>query len=328
MIKRFFAVLMTLVIVTAAVLPASAATVSKTASAVRTYIIRNFNTAETPEQRFFLAAVGVMTQTDFPEVTQKESALASAQTILCKLAVRKAEEKETAILAAQQQDDGSFGDLISTLYSVIALTAAKQDFSSEKAVKYILSRQQEDGAFDSDLVLTARAVTVLCYFRQDAKVNSAVDKALGYILSEKKEDGSYGNGECTTTAMIMTAVCDAGLSPNTGDWSGLEKLLLNYQRKDGSFIKPNVTAETAKTEDLVADKDSTLMAYMAFDAAERGGNSVYLRLMEDGQVAKVHLKNIKYGLVAYGVFAVAAVVFWIVIFVRKPNKNKKEQQNF
>ncbi len=335
MFKKLTAVILAVIICTSSAIPTAATSVaSKASSAVRSYILSNIADGETWEQRVLLAAVGVRTESmtvDLSSVTEDDDTLEIAQKIITALTTNADINKNAlSILASKQLGDGSFGHIRATLASVIALTATGTTFSSEKAVKYLLSCQTPDGNFNSNpadssispLEETCRVMTVLAYFKADINVANALDSAAKWLLTQKNENDTYGGGSSVEMAYVLTAVSDIGLSASKGDFANLLTKFLEFERKDYAFVL-KYDAENIKPEDLEPDNGATLIAYMALDAAERGSGSVYLRLMNDGSLTKVHPEDIRSLIITYAIIGGASVIFWVIILVKRPKKEEK-----
>lgn len=116
-----------------------------------------------------------------------------------------------------------------------------------KYVDYILSRQLEDGGWAvsgtvSDTDMTAMALQALAKYTHRADVAAAVDEGLARLSRLQKANGgyaSYGKVNSESTAQVILALCELGISPEDARFVKNGKTLvddlLSYQNKDGSF---------------------------------------------------------------------------------------------
>ena len=230
-----------------------------------------------------------------------------------------AENSEVKALSDMQKDDGSFGDLNSTLYSVMALKACNELFMSEKAVEYILSLQSEDGGFyvegEHPVVTTSRAMTVLSEFGRDPKVSEALNKTIDFVRGQRVEDGFFDDGRCDTVCAAMIGLIDLGVTVTGDEWGEMVFNLVKFRNSDYSY--------NMMIEDEQFDISATLHAIAAFDAVGNG-KSVYVRLMEDGALNQYSLKDYLHIFKGYGILVLVSAVFWVYfMFFKNRKKNKK-----
>ncbi len=78
-------------------------------------------------------------------------------------------------------------------------------WNREKLVDEILEKEQEDGGFslstdgDSDVDITAMALTALAPYKDEEKVSTAIENGFSWLSSQQQADGSnaiYGCRKC------------------------------------------------------------------------------------------------------------------------------------
>lgn len=131
-------------------------------------------------------------------------------------------------------------------YPVPVNAAAKTQATRQMYVDCILSRQLENGAWSlsgsGDTDLTAMALTALARYRQQEKVQTAVDRALDWLSAQQDGDGgfsSWGTANSESCAQVVSALCALGL-PATDErfvknGNTVLDVLLSYQQEDGGF---------------------------------------------------------------------------------------------
>lgn len=297
----------------------------------RDFLVQHPVTPQSWDETVMLASVGYFTFADVePFIPEKDlsSAYASATRILTLIALGEtngetaAESEEISELKKLQQDDGSFGDFDSTVYSVMALNAVEAVFGSERAVENILSYQQEDGSFlfgdEHPIFTTAKAMTVLSAYLSDEKVTAAMEKAVTYVESSKTEEGLMGDGRCDTFCAAVIGLVDLGVQVNDNKWGYLVNNLAEFKNKDYSY--------TMNADDEGYDSSATVYALAAFDAMGRG-KSVYVRLMEDGTLNTNIFEGFKPFITGYGILAVISIAFWVWIIFFRNRKFKKAEDS-
>lgn len=332
---RVVASMMAMVLIFLCVPVASSASAINTSTQItytRDFIVQNAVPVNDWNETVMYSAVGFFNLVDidpFIPEADTSSAYTTATRLLARIAAGElnaesaAENEEASILAEFQKEDGSFGDFYDTIYAVMALNACDKLFGSEKAVKNILSYQKEDGSFDlgdgSPIISTSRAMTVLSMYSTDTTVANALDKTIEYIRSTETEEGLFGDGRCDTFCAAMIGLVDIGIVVTGEDWGKLANNLVKFKNDDYSY---NMYAD-----DEQYDSTATLYAIAAFDAIGRG-KSVYIRLMEDGELNQYSIKDYMPFLSGYGVIALIAIAFWIyLIFFRGRKKTEKAVKN-
>ena len=166
-----------------------------------------------------------------------------------------------AELAAQQAENGSFGQLGRHIWAMELLNIGRElglDVGSwadqdarQKAVSWLLNQQNENGSFGrfSELDFTGWTLITLSYSRDYEGVNDAVHDALNYLENRQQEDpgaAGFSGGDWTDYNANSQAAAISGLvalgedltSPNSRWVRNGETLLdaqLKYQHEDGFF---------------------------------------------------------------------------------------------
>ena len=118
------------------------------------------------------------------------------------------------------------------IYALIALDSHNYQLPSgssttrDALIEAILSAQEDDGGWTidtwsgtddgSDADMTAMALQALAPYKNDLKVNAAIDKALAFLASVQNENGcfrSYGSYDCESSAQVINALCAFGIDP-------------------------------------------------------------------------------------------------------------------
>lgn len=329
--KRIFSLVLAAIICVTAALPCFAA--NKTDPAEKATDLKKYYRAtktnlESSEETLVFAATYLLTENVSPfitEIGEESSAFDLAKRICEIIALKKNPADDegqnvVALLAEKQQENGSFeNNLHDTLYSVIALQAANAEYNRDNALAFILSQQKDDGSFaytdDGSDVITATsfALSVISVFRHESKTNyDAAENALQYLESNQNEDGGFsssGVSNCMETARALLAAADME-KQTSENWIKALDTLASFRTADGSY---SLVTGLEK-----GDAQSTVFAMMAFEGV-RYGASVYKTLATNKTIAPSfsweYFKPIFYVL---GTLAGLSVIFWIVIFVRKP----------
>ena len=216
-----------------------------------------------------------------------------------------------------QREDGSFGSFGDTCLAMIALKTAKTAFSSEKAVKYIMSCQEENGFFalsgsdTEDIETVALALTALEPYTGSTDVYNCVKKAVEKPNAVQNEDGSFADGSSVTLATVIAALSDIGESTNSGIWKKMPELLATYKNSDGSYKK--------YVSDTESDPVATAEALCAFHSVA-SGSSPMKKLMYEGKLSSFEFSDIIPFLILYGVIVLGSIVFWIFVLTKKKNE--------
>ncbi len=104
-------------------------------------------------------------------------------------------------------------------YEIPQNLVAKTQATREMYIEYILSSQKQDGgwsllesASQSDVDITAMALTALSSYTNNKKVSTAVEKALTMLSVLQGADGGFsGAVTCESTAQVLCALCSLGV---------------------------------------------------------------------------------------------------------------------
>ena len=165
-------------------------------------------------------------------------------------------------------------------YPVPANAAAKTQTTRQMYVDCILSRQLENGAWSlsgsGDTDLTAMALTALARYRQQEKVQTALDRALDWLSAQQNGDGGFSAAGIATVescAQVLGALCELKIEPTDSRFvkNGHTVLdaLLSYQQRDGSF------AHVQGGDSNQMATEQAMCALAARLRAERGQSGLY-----------------------------------------------------
>ena len=123
---------------------------------------------------------------------------------------------------------------------------AKTMATREMYIEYILDSQKEDGgwsliksASNSDVDITAMALTALSSYTHIDKVREATEKALSMLSSRQNSSGGFNGGETAeSSAQVICALCSLGINIDDARFIKAGKTvldnLLSY-KSDGAF---------------------------------------------------------------------------------------------
>lgn len=219
-------------------------------------------------------------------------------------------------LAGQQKEDGSFTTTGKQLFAMLFLDTGEElgadvgtwnKENKQKAMDILLKMQNDDGSFErfSKLDYTGWALIALSKYREQEKVDLAIEKALDYLKKAQGESGGFidkgmwGGGENTNSnACVIQGLVAAGedvLNPN-GPWvkNGKTPLdaLLKTQQEDGSFWweEDNQGAVHMATKQVIvalADLKNKKSTW------HRLGEEIYLSSVGEKDVAELITQTIK-----------------------------------
>jgi hypothetical protein len=242
-----------------------------------------------------------------------------------------------AKLIAFQGDDGSFGDIYSSMYSIIALDAAgsfykdtaKAAYNSEKAINFILSQKFPDGGYsysgatEGDLDTTGMVLTVLAKYKDNSDVKAAIDAAKEFIRSKQQENGGfivYDKDNSNTLSVCIQGLTDVGETLTGDDWKNMPASLIRFKNSDGSY-KYDINDPEGN------NAYATVQALMALSAIG-SGSSPFKTLIDKGAFSQNYsLEDFMPIIILFVVLAALSLVFWAFIMFRKktPAVNKNEK---
>ncbi len=137
---------------------------------------------------------------------------------------------------------------------------AETQATREMYVEYILSSQKQDGGWSliestpqSDVDITAMALTALSSYRDNENVQKAIDKALLMLSKRQNSSGGFDGGEtCESTAQVICALCSLGINIDDARFVKQGKTvldyLLSYRTGDGFKHIPEGSVNQMATE--------------------------------------------------------------------------------
>ena len=156
--------------------------------------------------------------------------------------IPQSDELQKALAAASLSNAGDTGniDISGTAYGKRATRALLIDT--------ILKEEKSGGGFalsgeEADPDITAMALTALAPYKDEEKVNEAIERGIALLSEKQNKNGgytSYGSENSESTAQTIIALCTLGIDPDLDkrfikDGKSLIDNLLSYQLKDGSF---------------------------------------------------------------------------------------------
>ena len=90
------------------------------------------------------------------------------------------------------------------IFALIVLQNAgftKDDLQIQKTIDFILSKQKEDGSWDENVDLTGTGMESLAKFKENEKVETALEKAKNYLKEKQNDNGGWENVSSTSWAM-------------------------------------------------------------------------------------------------------------------------------
>lgn len=290
-----------------------------------TYYQKNQKEIKTAQQILLFSSVGALRGKTIPDVriATASDEVNHAATILSRLALEtdpstawEDGKDPLADLSSRQREDGSFGDLLTTVYAASALQAAqifvgeeKTIYSAQGVTNFLLSCQDESGAFGT-LYETARTLSYLSCFSHDKNVKAAITKAVEYLRDQQTEAGGFAEKDIRTLGAVICALKDTDQDLMTSTWHYMPQLLANYRNEDGTY-------RLLPEDEQVFQDEATLAALEALDA-QLSAKSALKKLTTHG-VYRVNIWNgIKNLVYIYGALALLALIFWgYILFGKK-----------
>ncbi len=139
------------------------------------------------------------------------------------------------------------------IFALIALNGgsyaipADAKWNPDKLREWLLARQNADGGWplaegdESNVDVTAMALTSLSPYKEQLEVKPAIDKAVSWLSKAQLDNGGFSqNGEnCESIAQVIIALTSLGIDPagasfTKADGNPLSRLLA-YRQPDGGF---------------------------------------------------------------------------------------------
>lgn len=325
---RLVAVLLSVLLLLSAVsVPAYADTLNaqQEIDSICEHYQKNLKEITTAQQVILFGSVGAIRGKKIPDVRIDSASdeINDAATILARLAL----ETDPAAawddgtdpltdLSSRQREDGSFGDLLTTVYAASALQAAqifvgeeKTVYSAQGVTDFLLARQEENGSFGT-LYETARTLSYLSCFSQDKNVKAAITKAVEYLRDQQTETGGFEEKDIRTLCAVICALKDTEQDLMTSTWHYMPQLLADYRNEDGTY-------RNLPEDEKVFNDEATMAALEALDA-QLSAKSALKKLTTHG-VYRINIWNgIKNFVYVYGALALLALIFWgYILFGKK-----------
>lgn len=166
-------------------------------------------------------------------------------------------------------------------YEIPQCPAGTTQATRELYVSFILDRECPGGGWalsgqEADVDITAMALQALAKYRDQNKVQSAVERGVSTLSQLQQDDGgflAYDSESSESIAQVLVALTELGLDTEGKDFvkNGitLKEKLLQYRQDDGSFR--HVLDEEA---DLMATEQA-FYALVALERAKKAAPSLY-----------------------------------------------------
>ncbi|MBS5736789.1 MAG: terpene cyclase/mutase family protein [Clostridiales bacterium] len=322
----FIAVVITSIVFSS---PISADTTDLETSIVsaKQYIEENITNAETFQDTISFAEANLITE--ITQIYSVEPDTENPQTLAEYILLRRtfgqsitvsedSAEDYGDILASSQQDDGSFGNIKATIYSLAALKSVGKEagtygdntFDDIAAVNYLVANQSENGEI-GNLETSADAAAVLWQYKDSEETNSALNKLISYLESFSDSDDTL------ELSLALMGLTDANYGQTTEAMQKIIDKLLSRQNNDGGF---------PSSEEGASEADATKAAFRALEAV-RYTVTPFNALINGIQFSSSGLdfSQMYPLLIAYAVLVVCSIGLWIFIFKRKPRSKTLEE---
>ena len=213
-------------------------------------------------------------------------------------------------------------------------------WTRDKLVDAILEKEQEDGGFslstdgDSDVDITAMALTALASYKDEEKVSSAIENGFSWLSSQQAEDGampSMGAESVESTDWTLIAVCSNDINPLEDarflkEENSLLDGILQFRTEDGGIA--HSLAENENAPDAMAGYQ-TLYALESYRRYQQGENTLFD--LSDAPETKIsapeETTSNKMGQMAGILIALAVIILIVivVIVIRNGHNNKKQK---
>jgi len=182
------------------------------------------------------------------------------------------------------------------IYSLIALSSEtippNAKWTQEPIIDKLLTYQKTDGGFsltttgNSDIDVTAMALSALAPYRKQDTVKVAIEKALSYLKKAQGTDGNFEyNGEKSseTVSQVMIALSSLGMDAKSKDFTKNNKtlldVLLTYQLSDKTF------AHISGGESDSFATEQAVMALTAYNRYATGKSGIYELAVDSSSAA-------------------------------------------
>ena len=168
-------------------------------------------------------------------------------------------------------------------YDIPQCADGEEQVTREGLVAEILSYQCSDGGWalmgdESDVDMTAMALTALAPYKDDVEVKAAVDAALAYLSNAQQDDGgfmSWGTANSESCAQVIVALTALGIDPAADSRfvkNGASPLdgLCAFACEGGGFCHSN---EQAEPDGMATEQGFYALA--AYDRFRQGMTSLF-----------------------------------------------------
>lgn len=168
-------------------------------------------------------------------------------------------------------------------YDIPQCADGEEQVTREGLVAEILSYQCSDGGWalmgdESDVDMTAMALTALAPYKDDVEVKAAVDAALAYLSDAQQDDGGFmgwGTANSESCAQVIVALTALGIDPAADSRfvkNGASPLdgLCAFSCEGGGFCHSN---EQAEPDGMATEQGFYALA--AYDRFRQGMTSLF-----------------------------------------------------
>ena len=168
-------------------------------------------------------------------------------------------------------------------YDIPQCADGEEQVTREGLVAEILSYQCSDGGWalmgdESDVDMTAMALTALAPYKDDVEVKAAVDAALAYLSDAQQDDGGFmgwGTANSESCAQVIVALTALGIDPAVDSRfvkNGASPLdgLCAFACEGGGFCHSN---EQAEPDGMATEQGFYALA--AYDRFRQGMTSLF-----------------------------------------------------
>lgn len=171
--------------------------------------------------------------------------------------------------------------LDSGAYDIPQCPAGTTQATRELYVNFILDRECPGGGWalsgqEADVDITAMALQALAKYRDQNKVQTAVERGVSTLSRLQQDDGgfwAYDSESSESIAQVLVALTELGLDTEGEDFvkngTTLKQKLLQYRQEDGSF-RHTLDGET----DLMATEQA-FYALVALERAKKAAPTLY-----------------------------------------------------
>lgn len=243
----------------------------------------------------------------------------------------------------ENQDPGTQG-ANGYIWALLALDSKDYEepedavWNREKLVDAILEKEQEDGGFslstdgDSDVDITAMALTALAPYQEEEKVSTAIENGFSWLSSQQQADGampSMGVENVESTDWTLIAVCSNGIDPLEDarflkEENSLLDGILQFRKEDGGMAHSLVEKED--DSDVMAGYQ-TLYALESYKRYQQGENTLFdLTDVQKADNSAPQQETSKKGNMAGILIALAVLILIVIAVIVIKNSHKKKKQ--